>query len=95
MCLSVPGKVVSIDGMVAMVDFFGVRRSVLLHLVDAPVEPGDYVLNHVGYAISRIPPAEAEATLALYRELLSAEDGDLMAEDVRGELAAAGAEDPA
>lgn len=94
MCLSVPGKVVSVDGMVAMVDFFGVRKSVLLHLVDAPVAPGDYVLNHVGYAISRIPAEEAEATLELYRELLDAEDGDLMAADVRGELAAAGAGDP-
>jgi len=89
MCLGVPGKVIEIDGMVATVDFFGVRRPILLDIVDEPVVPGDYVLNHVGYAIRKIPAAEVEATLALYEELLrEAEREDLMAADVRGEIAA-------
>ena len=70
MCLGVPGKMIEIDGMVATVDFFGVRRPVRLDIVDEPVDPGDYVLNHVGYAIRRIPAAEVEETLALYEELL-------------------------
>jgi len=49
------------------------------------------VLNHVGFAIRRIPASEAEDTLALYAELLAREEpGDLMADDVRGELHAAG-----
>ena len=87
MCLGVPGKVVSIDGLLATVDFFGVRRNVRLDIVDEPVEPGDYVLNHVGFAICRIPPAEVDATLALYEELLAAvSKEDLMAADVRGEI---------
>ncbi len=90
MCLGVPGKVIEIDGMVATVDFFGVRRPVLLDIVDEPVVAGDYVLNHVGYAIRKIPATEVEATLALYEELLrEAEREDLMAADVRGEIAAA------
>jgi hydrogenase expression/formation protein HypC len=61
--------------------------------VDEPVAPGDYILNHVGYAIRRIPAEEVQGTLDLYETLLGAiEQGDLMASDVRGELA--GARDP-
>lgn len=90
MCLGVPGKVVEVDGLLATVDFWGVRKQVRLEVVDEPVQPGDYVLNHVGYAIRRIPPGEIEATLALYEELLrQAEQDDLMAADIRGEIAGA------
>ena len=91
MCLGVPGKVVSIDGAVATVDFFGVRRNVRLDIVDEPVAPGDYVMNHVGFAIRRIPPSEVEETLALYEQLLAAvSNEDLLAADVRGEIVANG-----
>jgi hydrogenase expression/formation protein HypC len=89
MCLGVPGRVIEIDGMSATVDFFGVRRAVRLDIVDEPVAAGDYILNHVGYAIRKIPAAEVEATLALYDELLrEAGREDLMAADVRGEILA-------
>jgi hydrogenase expression/formation protein HypC len=89
MCLGVPGKVIEIDGLTATVDFFGVRRAVRLDIVDEPVAAGDYVLNHVGYAIRKIPAAEVDATLALYDELLrEVEREDLMVADVRGEIAA-------
>ena len=70
MCLGVPGRIVSIDGDVADVDFWGVRRQVRLELVDEPVKPGDYVLNHVGFAIRRIPQEDIAATLELYEELI-------------------------
>lgn len=91
MCLGVPGRVVSVDGDVALVDFWGVTKPIRLDVVDAPVAPGDYVLNHVGFAIRRIPAAEIEATLALYEELLArAGADDLMAADVRGEIEAGG-----
>jgi len=91
MCLGVPGRVVSVDGDIAQVDFWGVTKPIRLDVVDAPVAPGDYVLNHVGFAIRRIPAEEIAATLALYDELLrhGAAD-DLMAADVRAELGAAG-----
>ena len=53
----------------------------------APVDPGDFTLNHVGFAIRRIPPEEAAETLALYDELLRlADDQDLMTADVRAEI---------
>ena len=92
MCLGVPGRIVSIDGAVATVDFWGVRRQVRLDVVDEPVQPGDYILNHVGYAIRRIPAGEIAATLELYEELLrhASADEDLMAADVRGEIAGGG-----
>jgi len=66
MCLGVPGLVVEVDELTALVDFWGVRRRVRLDLVDEPVAIGDYVLNHVGFAIRRIPPGDIEGTLALY-----------------------------
>jgi len=91
MCLGVPGRVVRVDGLVATVDFFGVRKEVRLDVVDEPVKPGDYVLNHVGFAIHRIPEEEIAGTLALFDEILrTAEPRDLMAADVRGEISATG-----
>jgi hydrogenase expression/formation protein HypC len=92
MCLGVPGLVVDCHGDVATVDFWGVRRQVRLELVDEPVHAGDYVLNHVGFAIRRIPAEDVSTTLAMYEELLRDNTGkgpeDLMAADVRGELEA-------
>lgn len=91
MCLGIPGRIVEIDGLTAVVDFWGVRRQVALDLVDQPVKAGDYILNHVGYAIRRIPEEDIEGTLALYEELLAEGDGgDLMAADVTGELESLG-----
>jgi hydrogenase expression/formation protein HypC len=91
MCLGVPGKVVAIDGMNATVDFFGVRKELRLDIVDEPVSIGDYVLNHVGFAIRRIPPDEVQETLALFDQILDVTGAkeDLMAADVKGEIAAA------
>ena len=88
MCLGVPGRVVAIDGLVATVDFWGVRRQVRLELVDQSVAPGDYILNHVGYAIRRIPEDDIQGTLALYEQLLREAEEDLMTADVLAELEA-------
>ena len=89
MCLGVPGKVLEVDGLVAVVDFWGLRRPILLDLADEPVRPGDYILNHVGFAIRRIPPGEVAETLALYEQLLRETADDIMAADLRGEIRAA------
>ena len=95
MCLGVPGRVVEVHENEAVVDFFGVYRRVRLELVDQPVAPGDYILNHVGYAIRRIPEDDIEGTLKLYEELLrEAEADDLMAGDVRGEIEATSTDAP-
>jgi hydrogenase expression/formation protein HypC len=89
MCLGVPGRVVAVDGFFATVDFWGVRKQVRLDIVDQPVAPGDYILNHVGFAIRRIPPEDIETTLQLYESLMrEAGEADLMAQDVKGEIAA-------
>lgn len=89
MCLGVPGRIVEIHDNEAVVDFFGVLRRVRLELVDQPVQPGDYVLNHVGFAIRRIPEDDIDGTLKMYEELLrEAPENDLMAGDVRGEVGA-------
>jgi hydrogenase expression/formation protein HypC len=94
MCLGVPGRVVSVEEATAIVDFFGVRRQVRLDVVDQPVAAGDYILNHVGFAIRRIPQEEIGETLALYETLLAeASKDDLMAADVRGEIEATARED--
>lgn len=93
MCLGVPGKILTIDGQSATVDFFGVWRQIRLDIVGEPVAIGDYILNHAGFAIRRIPGEAIEETLRLYDELLrETANGDLMAADVRGELA--GTEEP-
>ena len=88
MCLGVPGRVVEVRGTIALVDFWGVRRETRLDVVDEPVQPGDYILNHVGFAIRKIPEAEIQETLALYDLLLRESESDMMAADVRGEIAA-------
>jgi hydrogenase expression/formation protein HypC len=91
MCLGVPGRVVSVRDGYAEVDFWGIRREVCLDIVDEPVAPGDYILNHVGFAIRRIPAEDIGQTLSLYESLLAERDGgDLMAADVRGEIAGTG-----
>ena len=88
MCLGVPGKIIDIDGSMATVDFWGVRRQVNLDIVDEPVTVGDYILNHVGFAIRRIPEETIAETLALYETLMAESEDDAMAGDVRSEIEA-------
>lgn len=57
-------------------------------MIDEPVLPGDYILNHVGFAIRKIPASEIQETLALYEHLLRETEADIMAVDVRGEISA-------
>jgi hydrogenase expression/formation protein HypC len=88
MCLGVPGKIIDINGSMATVDFWGIRRQVNLDIVDEPVTVGDYILNHVGFAIRRIPEETIAETLVLYETLLAEAEDDVMAGDVRGEIEA-------
>lgn len=87
MCLGVPGQVVSVSGHIAIVDYFGLKRETDLSVIDEPVVPGDYVMTHVGYAIRKIPASEIGETLSLYELLLQEAESDIMAADVRGEIA--------
>ena len=85
MCLAIPGKIIAIDSQnthLATVDVVGVRRKVDLGLLqDAPPVPGDWVLIHVGFAMSKISEADAAdqmETLTMLGEAAAA------MEEVRG-----------
>ena len=69
MCLAVPVRVERLlDNEMAVVEMDGLRKGISLALVDG-VREGDYVILHVGYALTRLDPEEAERTLALFAEL--------------------------
>ena len=69
MCLALPARIVEcLPDDMAVIDLGGVKKEISLGLVeDAGV--GDYVIVHVGYAIAKLDPVEAEKTLALFAEL--------------------------
>jgi hydrogenase expression/formation protein HypC len=76
MCLAIPGQVVQIvdaEKRLARVNVTGVHRTVNVGLLDvadgAGVVPGDWVLIHVGFAMSKIDEAEAHLTLRLLQEM--------------------------
>lgn len=70
MCLSIPSKVVEIDeNNYATVDTLGVKRQVTLDLIPEKVEVGEYVLIHIGFAMSKISKEEAEESLRIYNEI--------------------------
>jgi hydrogenase expression/formation protein HypC len=74
-CLAIPGQIVEMvdeENRLAKVDVAGVRRTVNVGLLDvdgAAAEPGEWVLIHVGFALSRVDEDEAEATLRLLEEM--------------------------
>ncbi len=73
MCLSIPSKIVEIDeDNMATVDTMGIKRMVSLDLMPDLVGIGDYILIHVGFAMSKIDEAEALQSLELYQEMLEA-----------------------
>jgi len=68
MCLAIPARIVELlDGDACRVDLGGVRKEISLALVD-DAGVGDYVIVHVGYALSKLDQDEAERTLALFAE---------------------------
>ncbi|HEY5195036.1 MAG TPA: HypC/HybG/HupF family hydrogenase formation chaperone [Solirubrobacteraceae bacterium] len=75
MCLAIPGQVVEVvdeQNRLATVEVAGVRRTVnigLLDVDDTAAGAGDWVLIHVGFALSKIDEDEARATLALLEEM--------------------------
>ena len=83
MCLAIPGQVIELTDAprrLASVEVAGVRRVVNIGLLDGEdggVGPGDWVLVHVGFAMSRIDEREAAATLELLREMGSEFESEL------------------
>lgn len=79
MCLAIPSKIVSIDQDTSMgvIETMGVTREANLALLDEEVAIGDWVLVHVGLAISKVDAEEAQKTLAMYQEIIELQDGAL------------------
>lgn len=83
MCLGIPGRIVEIldeDLLLAKADVSGVRRNInigLVHNEDERVEVGDWVLIHVGFAMSKLDETEAQSTLEVLRELGEAYEQEL------------------
>lgn len=72
MCLGVPGQIVELKSRTqAVVDFWGVRKSVRLDNLAEPATLGDYIIDHAGYAVRVIPIEDVPDTLALYEMLLT------------------------
>jgi hydrogenase expression/formation protein HypC len=85
-CLAIPGQIIAVEDAanhLAMVEVAGVRRRVNVGLIDA-AEPGDWVLIHVGFAMSRIDEAEALATHRLLVEMGAEYEQEL--EELKGSV---------
>jgi hydrogenase expression/formation protein HypC len=82
-CLAIPGQIVELvdePNRLAMVEVAGVRRNVnvgLLDLDDGGAKPGDWVLVHVGFAISKVDEAEAKVTRKLLEDMGAAYEQEL------------------
>jgi hydrogenase expression/formation protein HypC len=86
MCLGVPGQIIEIHDKVAVVDFWGTQKRIKLDILEETALPGDYIVNHAGYAIRRIPIEDVPDTLAMYEVVLCEAGEDPIARDVIDEL---------
>jgi hydrogenase expression/formation protein HypC len=87
MCLAIPSQIEKInEDNTAIVNTMGVRRLVSLELLGEPIEEGDWVLIHVGFAISKLNEEEALKALELFKEILEAEEQyeNYQSENVQG-----------
>jgi hydrogenase expression/formation protein HypC len=73
MCLAIPMQVREVDGFEARCEAKGVERRVSLFMMqDQVVEPGDFVMVHVGYAIQKVSPQDAQSAWELFDQVLEA-----------------------
>ncbi len=90
MCLAIPGQVIDVvdeENRLARVDVAGVRRKVNIGLLDAEdggAQPGDWVLIHVGFAMSKVDEEEARSTLELLEGM--GEDYEQELEELKGSV---------
>jgi hydrogenase expression/formation protein HypC len=72
MCLAVPMQIRSIDGFLATCEAKGIQREVSLFMLQGePIEVGDHVLVHVGYAIQKVSAEDARSAWELFDEILA------------------------
>lgn len=88
MCLGMPGKVLRVSGTDAVIDIWGVERTVTIGpTVEEELRAGDYVIQHRGEVVRRIPEQEIYDVLGLYEILLTEAGEDPIASECAGELA--------
>jgi len=76
MCLGIPMQIKEIDGFTARCEAKGIERDVSLFMLQhETLEPDDFVVVHVGYAIQKVTPQEARSAWEIYDEMLAVEDG--------------------
>ena len=80
MCLGIPGEILEIDGHEARAEFWNVEKTIRLDIVGESVERGDYILNHAGFAIRKIPDTEVEETIAIYESFLEGDEDEALEE---------------
>ena len=71
MCLAVPLKLVEVDGVNAVGEALGMRRTLRVDFIPEP-KPGDYVIVHAGFAIERLPERQAMEDLEAWEEVQNA-----------------------
>ena len=76
MCLAIPGKILSIDGNSALVDFDGIKQKVIIALILNP-EVGKYVIIHAGYAIEQMEEKDAMEAIEQWKEIADDQNLDL------------------
>lgn len=75
MCLGIPMQIKKIDGFTARCEAKGIERDVSLFMLQhESLQPKDYVVVHVGYAIQKVTPQEARSAWEIYDEMLALED---------------------
>ncbi|MEW6571490.1 MAG: HypC/HybG/HupF family hydrogenase formation chaperone [Nitrospirota bacterium] len=74
MCLAIPSKIIRIEDSKATVDVYGAQRNISLMLLEEPVNIGDYVIVHAGFAIQKLQEDVAKETLGYFDQYLRAEE---------------------
>ena len=84
MCLGIPGRIIEVDKSTdlptGIVDFGGVKRQVCLAYVADEAVVGDYVIVHVGFAISKVDEEEARRTFEILKEMSQLDELEWMRE---------------
>jgi len=70
MCLGIPSKIIRVEGSNATVDVYGAQRDISLLVLDEPVDIGDYVIVHAGFAIQKLREDVAKETLGYFNTYL-------------------------
>lgn len=74
MCLAVPTQIIKLlDDQMALTSLAGVEKEISLALIQDEVKEGDFVIVHVGYALSKLDEDDAKKTLAYFDELMDEE----------------------